>query len=157
MVIAHEITHVFDDQGAQYDADGNLRNWWTKEDLEHFQNLCKKAEAFYTGIEIAPGAAVNGNASLSENISDIGGLACALEVLSKGENPDYDLFFRHYAKSWVRVAERKLTEGLGNSDHAPVKARVNRVVSNFQEFYDTFDIQPKDGMYVAPGDRITIW
>lgn len=157
MIIAHEITHVFDDQGAQYDADGNLRDWWTKEDYDHFQSQVKKAESFYNGYEIAPGAAVNGNASLSENISDTGGLACALEVLSKEENPDYDLFFRNYAKSWVRVAERKLTEGLGESDHAPVKARVNRVIVNFQEFYDTYNIQPEDGMYVAPEDRIKIW
>lgn len=157
MVIAHEITHVFDDQGAQYDADGNLRNWWSDADYEHFRNMCDKAEAFYDNEEVAPGAVVSGQAGLSENISDIGGVACVLQVLSGKEDADYDALFRSIAKNWAKASNYETTQGSGGSDHAPNKMRVNRVIVNFQEFYDTYDIKEGDGMYVAPEDRIHIW
>lgn len=98
--IAHEITHMFDDGGAQYDADGNIRNWWSEKDYTHFKDLCGKAEAFYDGYEAVPGAAVSGAGVLSENIADIGGVACSLEILSEMEHPDYDAFFRSYARQW---------------------------------------------------------
>ncbi|WP_394924516.1 M13-type metalloendopeptidase [uncultured Robinsoniella sp.] len=156
-IIAHEITHVFDDQGAQYDAEGNLRNWWTDEDFKQFQDRCEKVVPFYEGKEVAPGIGANGTAQLSENIADIGGLASALQIMSGMENPDYDKFFRNYAKSWVKTSSREKLKELANSDHAPYKLRGNRVLVNFQEFYDTYDIKEGDGMYVAPEDRINIW
>ena len=156
--IAHEITHMFDDGGAQFDSRGNLSDWWAKKDYEHFRMLCKKAEEFYDGHEAAPGIKVNGQETLSENIADIGGIACGLEILSNMENPDYDAFFRSYAKQWLRVADYDTLLELAESDmHAPNNLRSNLVLSNFQEFYDTYDIKPGDGMYVAPEDRIKIW
>lgn len=156
--IAHEITHMFDDGGAQYDATGTVRNWWSESDYAHFQELCKKAEAFYNGYEAAPGIPTDGKETLSENISDIGGIACGLEVLSTMENPDYDAFFRSFARQWLRTGSYETLAELASSDvHAPNILRVNRVLSNFQEFFDTYGIQPGDGMYVAPEDRIAIW
>lgn len=156
--IAHEITHMFDDGGAQYDASGTVRNWWADSDYAHFQELCKKAEEFYDGYEAAPGIPADGKETLSENISDIGGVACGLEVLSTMENPDYDAFFRSYVRYWVKVAGYDTLEELAQTDqHAPNILRANRVLSNFQEFFDTYEIQPGDGMYVAPEDRIVIW
>ena len=156
--IAHEITHMFDDGGAQYDATGTVRNWWADSDYAHFQALCEKVEHFYDGYEAAPGIPANGKGTLSENISDIGGMACGLEVLSIMENPDYDAFFRSFARQWLRTGSYTTLAELALSDtHAPNILRTNRVLSNFQEFFDTYGIQPGDGMYVAPEDRIVIW
>ncbi len=156
--IAHEITHMFDDGGAQYDATGTVRNWWADSDLAHFQALCKKAEAFYDGREAAPGIPTDGRETLSENISDIGGVACGLEVLSTLDDPDYDAFFRSFARQWLRTGSYETLAELARTDpHAPNSLRTNRVLSNFQEFFDTYGIGPGDGMYVASEDRVVIW
>lgn len=156
--IAHEITHMFDDGGALYDATGTVRNWWTEGDYAHFQALCEKAEHFYDGYEAAPGIPADGKETLSENISDIGGVACGLEVLSTMENPDYDAFFRSFARQWLRTGSYETLAELADYDvHAPNNLRVNRVLSNFQAFFDTYGIGPGDGMYVAPEDRVEIW
>lgn len=156
-IIGHEITHVFDDQGAQYDANGNMSDWWTPEDYDHFRSLYQKVVPFYNGKEVAPGVGVDGQGQLSENISDIGGVASALQVMAGMDNPDYDAFFRNYAKSWVKVSDRETLKMLAGSDHAPYKLRTNRVLSNFQEFFDFYGIKEGDGMYVAPQERIKIW
>lgn len=156
--IAHEITHMFDDGGAQYDSKGNVTDWWEETDYKHFRELCKRTENFYDGQEAAPGIGTDGKITLSENIADIGGIACGLDVLSKMEHPDYDAFFRSYANQWLRVAEYGTLEELAQSDiHAPNNLRCNMVLTNFQEFYDTYGIREGDGMYVAPEKRIKIW
>ncbi|MDO4272596.1 MAG: M13 family metallopeptidase [Eubacteriales bacterium] len=156
--IAHEITHMFDDGGAQFDSQGNLRDWWAEEDYKHFKKLCKNVEEFYEGYEALPGIKADGQETLSENIADMGGIACGLEILSGMEDPDYDAFFRSYANQWLRVADYDTLLETAQSDmHAPNNLRCNRVLSNFQEFYDTYDIKEGDGMYVAPEDRINIW
>lgn len=157
-VIAHEISHAFDNNGARYDKDGKEREWWSEEDYAKFQELCGEAEAFYDGWESAPGIEISGKKTLGENIADIGGVACALEVLKQSENPDYDKFFRAYAKSWEKCTTRARAEGLAEADeHSPSSLRVNRVLSNFQEFYDTYGISEGDGMYVPADERINIW
>lgn len=158
VIIAHEISHSFDDQGAQYDATGAVRDWWSADDYSHFKQLCQKVVGFYDGEEPATGIATDGQATLSENIADIGGMACALELLGTMENPDYDKFFRSYAKSWLLLSDRAYMAGMAASDeHAPKKVRVNKVVQNFDEFYKTYNIGEGDGMYVAPENRIKIW
>lgn len=156
--IAHEITHMFDDGGAQYDATGTVRNWWADSDFAHFQELCEKVEMFYDGYEAAAGIPAEGRMTLSENIADIGGIACGLEVLSAMENPDYDAFFRSFARQWLRTGSYDTLAELAGSDaHAPNNLRTNRVLSNFQEFFDTYGIQPGDGLYLAPENRVVIW
>lgn len=113
---------------------------------------------YYDGWETASGIPVDEKVTLSENIADIAGKAAALQVLSSKENPDYERFFNSYAKSWVKAATREDVKNVAYADvHAPYNLRTNRVVVNFQEFYDTFGIKDGNGMYVAPEDRISIW
>ena len=101
---------------------------------------------------------MNGEQTLGENIADIGGMACALEALGKTENPDYDAFFRAYARGWLKCTTRERAGSLAEIDeHSSSNLRVNRVLSNFQEFYDTYNINEGDGMFAAPTERITIW
>lgn len=157
-IIAHEMTHAFDNNGAKYDKDGNPNDWWTKEDYAKFQELCDQASEFYDGWESATGISISGSQTLGENISDIGGMACLLDVLSQKADADYDTFFKAYAKSWMKASTRENTEFMAQYDeHGPGNLRTNRVISNFQEFFDTYNIQPGDGMYVEPKNRIKIW
>ena len=157
-IIAHEMTHAFDNNGARYDKDGNSNDWWTEQDYARFQELCERADDFYDGREAAAGITINGRQTLGENISDIGSMACLLDILSKKEDADYDVFFRAYAKSWLKASTRENTEFMAKYDeHGPGNLRTNRVLSNFQVFFDTYGIGPGDGMYVAPEDRISIW
>lgn len=156
--IAHEITHAFDNTGAKFDAKGLQKDWWEPKDYERFEALCKKAAEFYDGWESAPGIAMNGEQTLGENMADIGGMACVLEVLGKTDNPDYDAFFRAYARGWLKCTTRERASSLAEIDeHSSSNLRVNRVLSNFQEFYDTYNINEGDGMFVAPPERIAIW
>lgn len=157
-IIAHEITHAFDNNGAKYDKNGNETDWWDPKDYAKFKELCDQTVNFYEGWESATGVAMNGKQTLGENIADIGGVASALDLLKKKGNADYDKFFRHYAKVWARATTRENMENLaGGDEHSFGKLRVNRVLVNFEEFYKTYNIEKGDGMYVAPEDRIIIW
>lgn len=157
-IIAHEMTHAFDNKGAQYDKDGNPSDWWTGEDYQKFQELCDKMVNFYDGWESAAGIPIDGRQTLGENIADVGAMACLLDLLSQKEDADYETFFQAYAKSWLKTSTRENTAFMAQFDeHGPGNLRTNRVISNFQEFFDTFNIQPGDGMYVAPENRVKIW
>lgn len=157
-IIAHEMTHAFDNKGAQYDKDGNPNDWWTEEDYTKFQELCDSMNVFYDGWESATGISISGNQTLGENIADVGAMACLLDLLSQKKDADYNTFFRAYAKSWMKSSTRENTEFMAQFDeHGPGNLRTNRVLSNFQEFFDTFGIRPGDGMYVAPEERVRIW
>lgn len=156
--IAHEISHAFDNNGAKFDENGSQRDWWEKSDYAKFQELCQEAVNFYNGFESAPGIAINGEQTLGENIADIGGVACALDVLKQKEDPDYDKFFRAYTQGWLKCTTRARAESLAEVDeHSPSILRVNRVLANFQEFYDTYGVKEGDGMYVPESERIKIW
>lgn len=158
VIIAHEISHAFDATGAKYDKDGWYYNWWTDQDFRKFQEKCNKVEAFYDGWEISNHAKCNGKLTLSENIADLSGMACALDVMKTLDQPDYQLFFENYAEVWKEYGRTEYVNDLAENDvHAPGSLRVNRVVVNFQEFYDAYQIQPGDGMYVPPEERVTIW
>lgn len=157
-VIAHEITHAFDHNGAQFDEKGNMSNWWTQEDYQTFQQKTKSVAELYEGLEIAPNAFVNGNLTLSENVSDIGGVACVLEIMKGMPNADYKAFFENNSYIWRYTATPKMYQLLAQQDtHSPHKFRSNMVIRNFQEFYDTYNIQPEDKMYLAPEKRVSVW
>lgn len=157
-VIAHEITHAFDNNGAKFDKDGNVSDWWTKEDYAAFQKLCGRVIAHYDGAEGAMGIPCRGELTLSENIADIGAAACVTEVVKREADPDFRELYETMARSWLSTAPRSYWQYVSALDvHAPDKLRVNRVLVNFDEFYEAFDIQPGDGMYVAPEDRVQIW
>ncbi len=158
VVIAHEISHAFDDNGSKYDEHGNANDWWSKADKRNFADRCQEIVAFYDGIEILPGVESDGKLTLGENIADLGGISTSLELLKQQPNSDYRRFFEAYAKSWAATATKEVVTYLSKSDvHSNKKIRVNRSIVNFEEFYQSFDVQPGDGMYVPPAERVKLW
>lgn len=156
-VIAHEISHAFDNNGALFDEYGNLNNWWTEADQNHFQTLADQMIAEFNGLEIA-GGKVNGKLTVSENIADAGGLSCALEAAKKDSEVDLAGFFINWATIWRMKARQEYTQLLLSVDvHAPNKLRANVQVKNLADFYQTFDIQPEDPMFLEPEKRVQIW
>jgi len=157
-IIAHEITHAFDNNGAKYDANGNVADWWQEQDYEAFGKLCEKMQAFYDGEEIVTGIECDGERTLSENIADQGSCACITQIVSQFENPDYDKLFTSIAKVWASTASRDTIKYYSQSDvHSNEKLRVNKVLQNNDKFYETYDIKSGDGMYVQPENRVKIW
>lgn len=160
MVIAHEISHAFDPEGSQHDETGALRNWWTDADRTAFESRAAKVNAYYDSLHPwKDGSPYSGANVHAEAIADMGGLACILRIAQQEKDFDYDAFFRTYA----RIRRRKMTEitvetTFRSSDPHPMDhLRVNALLAQFPEFQETYGIQPGDGMYVAPEDRITIW
>ncbi|WP_373719925.1 M13-type metalloendopeptidase, partial [Weissella soli] len=156
-VIAHEISHAFDNNGAQFDEYGNMHNWWQESDLAHFKTLSEEMIAEFDGLEYA-GATVNGKLTVSENIADAGGLSCALDAAK--EEPDVDLaaFFVNWATIWRMKATKQYQQLLLNIDvHAPNALRANIQVQNLAAFYETFNVTKADQMYLAPAKRVAIW
>lgn len=155
-IIAHEITHAFDNNGAKYDADGNFANWWQESDFQKFNELTKKAVDYYNTYEMN-GYPINGTLTLSENIADLGAVSCITEyALNKG----YDLskVYTAYGKMWAtKKTDASEISAILNDTHSPAKIRVNAVLSAMDKFYEVFDIQPGNGMYKAQEERPSIW
>jgi len=167
-VIGHEMGHGFDDQGSKSDSLGVQRNWWTDDDRANFEKLTTALAAQYDQFEPVPGYFVDGNFTLGENIGDVGGLSLAYRAykLSFGgeEAPVIDgltgdqRFFLSWAQVWQRkYREDALIQRLTSDPHSPSEFRVNGVVRNFDEWYEAFDVQPEDALYLAPADRVRIW
>jgi len=167
-VIGHEMTHGFDDQGAQYDKEGNLKNWWTKEDEARFKDKVKVVVNQYDKYTVLDGLHVNGALTTGENMADIGGLAIAYQAfkntpqgkgntLIDGLTPD-QRFFLAFAQVW-RIKNRDETMRLRiNVDpHSPEVARVNGPLSNMPEFYKAFNVKPGDKLYREEKDRVKVW
>lgn len=158
VVIGHEISHGFDNNGSKFDKDGNLSDWWTKEDYKIFE---EKTQAFidqWDGIEIYDNK-VNGTLTVGENIADAGGLSASLEALqSKDKSAKLDDFFKQYATIWRMKASLQYNQLLLTMDtHAPAELRVNQQLKNFTPFYDTYDIKEEDAMYLPEEERISLW
>ena len=167
-VIGHEISHGFDDQGSQYDGDGNLHDWWTSEDHEKFTAKTKALVAQYAAYEPIPGYHVNGELTLGENIADNSGLAIAYKAyrisLGGKQAPVIDgltgdqRFFMGSAQSWRTKMRDDYTVRLIKSDpHSPNTIRSNAAAINQAAFYSAFDVKPGDKMYLPPEKRVTIW
>ena len=168
MVIGHEMTHGFDDQGAQYDKDGNLKNWWGRNDSVKFVSYTKAVNTEYNGFIAIDTFHVNGALTTGENIADLGGLAIAYDAfkLTKqgqdtvridGLTPD-ERFFISFATAWRSKYKDEFSRQLVNVDpHAPDRYRVIGTLENFQPFYLTFHIKEGDKMYKSESDRIKIW
>ncbi|RYE00005.1 MAG: M13 family peptidase [Sphingobacteriales bacterium] len=167
-VIGHEMTHGFDDQGAQYAADGNLKNWWTPEDEKKFKdktNVLVKQFNAYTVLDSVP---VNGELTLGENIADLGGLAIAYQAFKKtkqgqseekidGFTPD-QRFFMSWAQIWRGKATKERSLQLIKIDpHSPGEWRANGPLSNFEPFYKAFNVKEGDKMYRPDAERAKIW
>lgn len=167
-VIGHEIGHGFDDQGAKYDGDGNLRDWWTAEDLAQFQQLGARLSAQYSQFEPFPGVFVNGDVALGENIGDLGGMTVALRAykmsLGGEDAPILDgfsglqRFFIGWAQVWrSNYREEALRRQVSTGPHSPPHYRVIGVLPNIPEFYQAFDVKPGDEMYLSAEERVKIW
>ena len=158
ITIAHEITHAFDNDGANYDETGSLSNWWTEADRAQFDALCEEIVAYYDGWECAPGIATDGGLTLGENIADLGAMNCLMDIAATQPDFDYKAFFEKMARMFVDTDSREWLAYVAVADpHSFGGVRVNRLLSSCDAFYDTYDVQPGDGMYVAPEDRVGIW
>lgn len=156
-VIAHEVSHALDSSGARFDEDGNFRNWWNERDKNAFDGICREVEREYGKIEILPGEYIDGKATLAENLADIAGMECILETAGKN-NPRIGDIFKSYAKIWRSKSNEAYTRiQLKYDNHSPDKVRVNRVLSNFEEFDDFYGVRPDDLMYLPIEERIRIW
>ena len=158
MVIAHEISHAFDDNGANYDAEGRLNNWWAPEDSAAFQARAEKLAAYYDAYAPYPGGTYSGAKVQSEAIADMASMKCMLAIAAEAEGFDYDAFFRQYAAVWrTKMLRSALTVTLATDPHPLGCLRTNVTVQQFGEFYETYDVKPGDGMYLAPEERVSVW
>jgi putative endopeptidase len=166
-VIGHEISHSFDDQGAQFDARGRLLNWWTPEDFAHFSGAADRLAAEYDAYEPLPGVHVNGKLTLSENIADVAGISAAFDGYRAGSGgkPASDLggftgdqrFFLAFAQAWRgKVRPEALRSALMTDGHAPGEFRAD-TVRNIDAWYQAFDVQPGRKLYLAPEARVRVW
>ncbi|GAB3407458.1 M13 family metallopeptidase [Massilia agilis] len=167
-VIGHEISHGFDDQGAQYDGNGNLRDWWTASDHKNFEAKTKMLVEQYNAFEPLPGYHVNGSLTLGENIADNSGLAIAYKAYRlslKGKKAPVingltgdQRFYMGWAQVWrTKMREQQQIVQVKVDPHSPGQYRANGTVKNQPGFYDAFGVKPGDKMYVAPKDRVIIW
>lgn len=168
MVIGHEMTHGFDDQGAQYDKDGNLRNWWSKADSIKFHAKTEQVIALYNSFTVLDTLHLKGALTNGENIADMGGLAIAYDAFkltSQGQDttkidgltPD-QRFFLSLAQVWrSKVKDEYLRRLVNTNPHSPSMYRANGPLMNFAPFYKAFNVQPGDKMYKEESERIKIW
>jgi len=169
-VIGHEITHGYDDKGRQYDADGNLQDWWTAADAKEFEARAQKLVDQYSSYEPVPGLKVNGKLTLGENIADLGGVTVAFEALQRALTKDpskrkvidgftpEQRFFLSLAQLWRTNTREEESRRLVTTDtHSPGQFRAIGPHVNLQEFYDAFGIKPGTPMYRAPELRAKIW
>ncbi len=167
-VIGHEISHGFDDQGAQYDGDGNLRDWWTAADHKNFAARSKLLVQQYSAFTVLPGYRVNGELTLGENIADNSGAAIAYKAyqLSLAGQPAPVIdglsgdqrFYMGFAQVWrSKIRDAQQIVYLKSDPHAPDRFRANGTLRNQAGFYNAFDVKPGDKMYLAPKQRVSIW
>jgi len=167
-VIGHEMTHGFDDQGRLYDKDGNLSDWWTPADAQKFNDLTQNLADDYSAFVAIDTMHLDGRLTLGENIADYGGLTISYnafkKLVAKGNEPTIDgftpqqRFFLSYANVWRQgIRDKELMRRIKEDVHSPGKFRVNGALFNIPEFYDAFNISPKDPLYRAPENRPMIW
>ena len=168
VVIGHEMTHGFDDQGRLYDKEGNLNDWWTKEDAENFKQRAKVMVDFFNNIEVAPGVHANGEFTLGENIADHGGLQVSYQAFKnatkaaplaniEGFTPE-QRFFLSYANVWAgNIRPEEVLDRTKSDPHSLGKWRVDGALPHINSWYNAFNIKSEDKLYVNPEDRVSIW
>ncbi len=168
VVIAHEMTHGFDDSGRQYDKDGNMNDWWTAEDTEKFNARADKLVTAFDSIEVLPGLHANGRFTLGENIADQGGVQIAYEGY-KAATADAPLadkdgftadkrFFLAYAGVWAgNIREEEMRRRTRTDSHSLGKWRVDGTLPHIAAWYDAFGITPEAPLYIAPEERAVVW
>jgi putative endopeptidase len=166
-VIGHEMTHGFDDHGAQYDGEGNLNNWWAPEDAKNFAALGEKLQKYFDSFEVTKGFKINGKLTLGENIADLGGLTLGYYALVKsmeGKKAPQPIdgftwqqrFFLGWAQVWhENMTKESLISQVQTNEHSPARWRINATLAQIKEFSDAFGCKGK--MAVAEADRVVIW
>ncbi len=168
VVIGHEMTHGFDDQGSLYDKDGNLNNWWTKEDSVRFREKTKVMEEFFDSIEVLPGLHANGRLTLGENIADHGGIKVAFQAYKNatkdapladidGFTPD-QRFFIAYANLWAAsIRDEQIRVATKTDPHALGKWRVNGALPQIDAWYEAFGVTEDNAMFIPKAERVDVW
>ncbi|WP_412031967.1 M13-type metalloendopeptidase [Malacoplasma muris] len=157
VVIGHEISHAFDNNGAQCDENGNLNNWWTESDFSKFELKTKDMIEQFDKLPLGNGF-VNGELVVSENIADLGGMASALQTMERENCINYEEFFKNYARVWAQKSRPEYQQLLLAIDvHAPTYWRTNMIPRNFDQWYLTFNVVDNDKMYLPKNKRIKIW
>ena len=168
MVIGHEMTHGFDDQGSQYDKDGNMKDWWNKTDKEKFQAKVKQVIALYNSFTVLDSVHVNGALTVGENIADMGGIAIAYDAFKMtkqgqdttkidGFTPD-QRFFMSFAQVWrSKFKDETVRQRIKTDSHSPAMWRVIAPLMNFEPFYQAFNVKAGEKMYKPEAERIKIW
>lgn len=156
-VIAHEISHAFDTNGASFDEHGSLKDWWTEADYTAFKERTDKVVDQFEGLD-SYGAKVNGKLTVSENVADLGGVACALEAAKKEADFSARDYFVNFARIWRMKARPEFMQMMATVDvHAPGEWRTNVTLTNFDEFHQEFGVTEGDFMWRRPEDRVIIW
>ncbi|QYF94091.1 M13 family metallopeptidase [Massilia sp. PAMC28688] len=162
-IIGHEISHSFDDQGAQFDAQGRLRDWWTKGDMDHFKKAANRLVDQFSAYQPFPDLNVNGQLTLSENLADLAGVAAAHDayratLAGKDAPADADQqFFTGYARAWQsKMREPAYRQQVLTDGHAPAPYRT-AIVRNLDAWYKAFNVQPGQALYLAPAERVKVW
>ncbi len=168
VVIGHEMTHGFDDQGSLYDKDGNLNNWWTKEDSVRFREKTKVMEEFFDSIEVLPGLHANGRLTLGENIADHGGIKVAFQAYKNatkdapladidGFTPD-QRFFIAYANLWAAsIRDEQIRVATKTDPHALGEWRVNGALPQIDAWYEAFGVTEDNAMFIPKAERVDVW
>ena len=168
VVIGHEMTHGFDDQGAHYDKDGNMSDWWNKQDVENFAKKGKQYAEFFSKIKVLPDLNANGQLTLGENLADHGGLQVAWYAYKNATKtntlPVIDgltadqRFFLAYAGVWAsNITEQAIRSHTKSDPHSLGRWRVNGALPHIDMWYDAFNVKPGDKMYIAPSERLKLW
>lgn len=160
MIIAHEITHAFDSNGAKFDEHGNLVEWWNKEDKENYQQLQKQIISYYDKYEVIAGNYINGSLTVDENIADLGAVNC-ISNLAKSKNAsttNLKAMYKSFANLWVEKSNDEYQKILLLVDtHSPAKYRVNATLSSTDIFYEVYNVSKTNPMYISKDKRVHIW
>jgi endothelin-converting enzyme/putative endopeptidase len=160
--IGHEVSHSFDDQGAQFDAEGRLRDWWTKEDMAHFKTASAKLVAQYSAYKPFPDLAVNGSLTLSENLADLAGMGASYDAYRAAMDgkataqTDQQFFIGNALKNRNKLREPALRQRILSDGHSPSNYRA-ATARNLDAWYNAFDVKPGQALYLAPADRVRVW
>ncbi len=160
MIIAHEITHAFDSNGSKFDENGNMSNWWTKEDDENYEKKKKQVIKYYNKYEVLKGSNINGKKTVNENIADLGAVSCISNIAKEKRATDKEIkeMYTSFAKLWASKSTPEYETMLLLQDtHSPAKYRVNATLSSTDLFYKTYNINFLNEMYIDKDNRVKIW
>lgn len=157
IVIGHELSHAFDSKGAQFDKDGNLIEWWTKEERAEFRKKNERLANYFNSIHPWEGLYLRGNILTGEACADMAGLKVILRLASGKPDFDYDKFFRNYAYIWLTKDNLAMAKSRVDDVHPMPYLRINVTLQQFDEFLEKYGVQEGDGMYLSKEDRVLIW